>query len=67
LGPWLEIPTLEAMADDLGADLDQFLAQPGQRPRFHRLRHRQRAHEVAKVVGERVELEADGVGGEGTA
>jgi hypothetical protein len=49
------------MADDLGADLDQLLAQAGQRLRFRCLRHRQRAHEVAKVVGERVELEAHGI------
>ena len=53
------------VADDLGADLDQLLSQAGQRPRLRRLRHRQRAHEVAEVVGERMELEADGVGGEG--
>ena len=56
-----------AMADNLGADLDQLLAQAGQRPRFRRLGHCQRAHEVAKVVGERMELKADGVGGEGSA
>ena len=53
------------VADDLRADLDELLAQAGQRPRLRRLRHRQRAHEVAEVVGERMELEADGVGGEG--
>jgi hypothetical protein len=51
----------------LGADLDQLLAQAGQRPRLHRLRHRQRPHEIAEIVGQRVELEADGVGGEGLA
>jgi len=45
---------LAAMADDLRADLDQLLAQAGQRPRFRRLGHRQRPHEVGKVVGERV-------------
>jgi hypothetical protein len=27
----------------------------------------QRAHEIAEVVGERMKLEADSVGGEGTA
>jgi hypothetical protein len=43
------------MADDLGADLDEFLAQAGQ------------LHEVAEVVGERVKLKADGVGGERAA
>jgi hypothetical protein len=31
------------------------------------LGHRQRAHEVARVVGQRMEREADGVGGEGAA
>ena len=35
--------------------------QAGQRPRLHGLRHRQRPHEIAKVVGQRVQLEADGV------
>ena len=55
------------MANDLGADLDQFFAQAGQRPGFSRLEHRQRSHEVAEVVGQRMKLEADGVGGEGAA
>jgi hypothetical protein len=53
------------VADDLGADFDQLLAQAGQRPRLRRLRHRQRPHEIAEIVGQRVELEADGFGGEG--
>jgi hypothetical protein len=56
-----------AVAHDLGADLDQLVAQAGQRPRLRRLRHRQRPHEIAEIVGQRVELEADGVGGEGSA
>src|SRR5271165_3863045 len=56
-----------AVAHDLGTDLDQLLAQAGQRPRLRRLRHRQRPHEIAEIVGQRVELEADGVGGEGSA
>ena len=55
------------MAHDFGADLDQLLAQAGQRPRFRRLGHRKRPHEIAKLVGQRVELKTDGVGGEGTA
>jgi hypothetical protein len=55
------------VADDLGADLDQLLAQAGQRLRLRCFRHRQRAHEVAKVVGGRVKLKADGVGGESAA
>ena len=54
-----------AVADDLCADLDQPLAQAGQRPRLHRLRHLQRVHEITEVVGKDMELEADGVGGEG--
>jgi hypothetical protein len=53
------------LADDLRADLDQLFAQAGQRPRLRRLRHRQRPHEVAEVIRGRMELEADGVGGEG--
>src|SRR5271169_3042526 len=56
-----------AVAHDLGADLDQLLAQAGQRPRLRRLRHCQRPHEIAEIVGQRVELEADVVGGEGAA
>jgi hypothetical protein len=55
------------MADDLRADLDQLLAQAGQRPRLRRLGHGQRSNEVAEIVGEGMELETDGVGGEGTA
>jgi hypothetical protein len=34
-------------------------------PRLRRLGYRQRPHEVAKVLGQRMELEADGIGGEG--
>jgi len=56
-----------AMADDLRADLDQLLAQAGQRPRFGRLRHRQRPHEISHIIGEDVKLEVDGIGGEGAA
>jgi hypothetical protein len=50
-----------------GADLDQFLAQTGQRPLLDPLGHRQGSHEVAKVVGESMELKAGGVCGEGAA
>ena len=53
------------MADNLRADFDQLLPQRRHRPVADRLRRRQSAHEVAKVVGERVKLEADGIGGEG--
>jgi hypothetical protein len=55
------------VADNLGADLDQLLAQAGQRLWLRALGHCQRAHEVAEVVGQDVELEADGVGGKGAA
>jgi len=56
-----------AMADNLRADLDELLAQAGQRSRLRGFRHRQRPHKVAQVVGQRVELEAHRVGGEGAA
>ena len=53
-----------AVADDLRADLDQLLFQAGQRPVLDRLGRRQRAQEVADIVGERVKLETDGIGRE---
>ena len=52
------------MADNLGADLDQLLAQAGQRPRLPYLGQRQRPHEIPQVIGEDVKLEAHGVGSE---
>jgi len=55
------------MADNLRADLDQFVAQAGHRPPLRRLGQRQRTQEVAKVVGEYMELKTDSVGGEGAA
>jgi len=45
-----------AVVDDLGADLDQLLAQAAQRPWLRRVRHRQRPHEITEVVGKRMEL-----------
>src|SRR3954471_20762593 len=39
----------------------------GQRPRLRRLRHCERPHEIAEVVGKSVELKAYRVGGEGAA
>ena len=51
----------------MAPNLGQLLAQAGQRPRLRGLRHRQRPHEVAEIIGQRVELEADGVGSEGAA
>src|SRR5262249_32633090 len=53
-----------AMADDLGADLDQLLLQARQRPVFDRLWRRQRAQKVAEIVSERMKLQAHRVGGE---
>jgi len=38
-----------------------------QRPRLRRLRHRQRPHEVAKVVRQGAKLKANSFGGEGAA
>jgi hypothetical protein len=45
------------VADDLRADLDQFLAQAGQRPRLRGLWHRQGSHEIAEIVGQRIILD----------
>ena len=58
---------IAAMAHDLRADLDQSLAQAGQRPRLRRFWHRQGAHEITQVVGQRMELETHRIGGEGPA
>ena len=55
---------IAAVADDLRADLDQLLLQARQRPVLDRLGRRQRAQEVAEIVGERMKLEPHGVGGE---
>ena len=55
---------IAAVADDLRADLDQLLLQAGQRPVLDRLGRRQRAQEVAEIVGERMKLKPHGVGGE---
>lgn len=52
------------MADHLRADLDQLFLQVRQRPIFDRLERDQRAQEVAEIVGEHVQLKANGVGGE---
>ncbi len=37
-------------ADDLGADLHEFLPEAGRRPVLDRLRQRQRAHDVGEIV-----------------
>ena len=53
-----------AVADDLRADLDQLLLQARQRPVLDRFGCCQRAQEVAEIVGERMKLEPNRVGGE---
>jgi phosphoglycolate phosphatase-like HAD superfamily hydrolase len=55
------------MAHDLRADLDQLLLQARQRPVPYRLGRRQRAQEIAEVVGERTQLKTNRVGGEESA
>ena len=55
------------MAHHFGTDLDQLLLEGGQRPILDRLRRRQRAQEIAEVVGERMKLEPYRVGGERSA
>jgi hypothetical protein len=52
------------VAHDLRADLDQLLFEARQRPILYRLGRRQRAQEIAEIVGERMKLKPDGVGGE---
>ena len=48
----------------LRADLDQLLFQAGQRPVRDRLGRRQRAQEIAEIVGERMKLEPNNIGSE---
>src|SRR5262249_26575236 len=48
---------IAAVAHDFRADLDQLVLQTRQRPVLDRLRRRQRAQEIAEVVGERMKLE----------
>jgi hypothetical protein len=55
------------VAHDFCADLDQLLLESRQRPVFDRLRRRQGSQEVAEIIGERMKLKANRVGGEGTA
>jgi hypothetical protein len=47
------------MADDLRANLDQLFLQARQRPILDGLRRRQRAQEVAEIVGECMKLKAN--------
>jgi len=55
------------VTDDLSADLDQLIFEARQRPIFDRLWRPERAEEIAEIIGERMELKADGVGGERAA
>ena len=52
---------IATVADDLRADLDELFAQRGQCPLLHCIGQRECEHEVAEIVGERLELEPDGV------
>jgi hypothetical protein len=56
-----------AVAHYLRADLDQLVLQTRQRPVLDRLRRRQRAQEIAEVVGEGMKLEPHRVGRECSA
>src|SRR5262249_32810922 len=58
---------IAAVAHHLRADLDQLVLQGSQRPVLDRLRRRQRAQEIAEVVGERMKLEPHRIGGERSA
>jgi hypothetical protein len=55
------------VADNLGADLHQPLAQRGYRPLRHLGRQRQCAPEVGEVIGQRMKLQPNGIGGEAMA
>ncbi len=55
---------IAAAADDLRADLDRLFLQARQRPVPDRFGRRQRAQEIAEIVGQRMKLKADGVRGE---
>ena len=58
---------IAAVAHDFRTDLDQLVLQTRQRPVVDRLRRRQRAQEIAEVVGERMKLEPHRIGGERSA
>jgi len=49
------------VAHNLGTDLDQLVTQRRQRPPLDRLGQRQGAHEVAEVLGQRMELQTNGI------
>src|SRR5580704_14672594 len=58
---------IAAVADDLRADLDQLLLQAGQGPVLDWLGYRQRAQEVAEVIGQGVKLETHRISSERAA
>ena len=58
---------IAGVAHQPGAGLHQPLAQRCQRPGVDAVRGRQRAQEVRQIVGERVEMQPDGVCGEAHA
>src|SRR5262245_8663964 len=58
---------IAAVAHYLRADLDQLVLQTRQRPVLDRLRRRQRAQEIAEIVGEGMKLEPHRVCGERSA
>ncbi len=55
------------MTDNFGADLDQLLAQSGQRPVLDLLRQGQCPHEVGEIIGERMNLKPDRIVAEAVA
>jgi len=55
------------MADDPGTDLNQPVAQRGERPLRRLSGQRQGAQEVGEIVSQRVQLQPHGVGGEAVA
>jgi hypothetical protein len=61
------VDSFDKACEGFRADLDQLVLQGRQRPVLDRLRRRQRAQEIAEVVGERMKLESYRVGGERSA
>jgi hypothetical protein len=55
------------MANNPRADLDQILLQTCQRPVLDWLGRRERAKEIAEIVGQRMKLKTNRVGGERAA
>ena len=55
------------MAHDLRADLDQLFLQARQRPILDRLWCRQPAQKITEIVGQRMKLKPDRIGGERAA